>query len=242
MSSSRNPQGIKEIVIPVDENDYVHGNMSCWGEYDWTIDQRRKEVDMVGTFTGITDEDLQEWFNTITHKTFSGFANAEDYPIRRWSNYVSDRRVDLMYNSKKAREFSKIAKICDLIGFEESLVNFQIQVPGQMTPLHTDQLYKRKGEGVYTKDMHRILVLLSDWSYGQVFQFGNETVTHWNRGDFCVNINKNAPHGGANFGMLPRVFLNVTGIPTETTFKNFPRFEQIHYEKTLTEKFMTYNL
>lgn len=234
MQSSRNPQGIKEIVLPVGENDYVHNDMSCWGEYDWKIEHSRKEIDIVGVFENITDHDLQEWYSVRSHKTFSGFARAKDYPIPSWIDYIPDRRVELMYNSKQAREFPKIAKICDLVGFKESLVNFQIQEPGQMTPLHSDQLYKRRGEGEYAKDMHRVLIMLSEWSYGQVFQFGNETATHWNRGDFCVNINKNTPHGGANFGMLPRIFLNITGIPTETTFKNFPRFEQIHYGKNIT--------
>jgi len=242
VSSSRNPNGIREIILPVDENDYVHNDMSCWGDYDWTISKGRKEIDMVGRFNNITDEDLQEYFESVTHKTFSGFAKAKDYPIPRWTDYEPDRKVELMYNSKRAREFSKIAKLCDIIGFEESLVNFQIQVPGQMTPLHTDQLYKRRGEGEYAKDMHRILIPISDWSYGQVFQFGNETITHWNRGDVCVNINKNAPHGGANFGMLPRIFLNITGLPTETTFKNFPRFVDIHYGKEIIGEYCSYDL
>jgi hypothetical protein len=242
VSSSRNPQGIREIILPVAENDYVHNDMSCWGEYNWTVEPGRKEVDIVGSFNNITDEDLQEWFESITHKTFSGFAKAKDYPIPRWTDYESSRRVELMHNSKHAREFSKIAKLCDTIGFEESLVNFQIQVPGQMTPLHTDQLYKRRGEGEYAKDMHRILITLSDWSYGQVFQFGNETVTHWNRGDICVNINKNAPHGGANFGMLPRIFLNITGLPTKTTYKNFPRLKDIDLNHQIVSKFRSYDL
>lgn len=242
MSCSRNPQGIREIVLPVDEDDYVHNDMSCWGDYDWTVESGLKEIDMVGGFKNITDDDLQEWLNVKTHKTFSGFAKAKDYPIPRWTDYESNRRVELMYNSKRAKEFSKIAKICDTIGFEESLVNFQIQVPGQMTPLHSDQLYKRRGEGEYTKDMHRILITLSDWSYGQVFQFGNETVTHWNRGDICVNINKNTPHGGANFGMLPRIFLNITGIPTDTTYENFPRFKDIDLNKQIISEFRSYDL
>lgn len=242
MTSSRNPHGIKEISIPVGEDDYVHGDMSCWGNYDWIINKNKKETDIVGKFNNITDDDLASWFDTITHKTISGFPKAKDYSIHKWIDYNVDRKVDLMYNSKKAREFSKIAKMCDIVGFKESLVNFQIQVPGQMTPLHTDQLHKRRGEGEYAKDMHRILILLSEWSYGQVFQFGNETITHWNRGDFCVNINKDVPHGGANFGMMPRIFLNITGLPTETTFKNFPRFKNIHYNESINQVISEFDL
>jgi len=242
VSSKRNPKGIKEIILPVDEKDYVHNDMSCWGDYDWTIESDRKEIDIVGRFNNITDADLQEWFESAEHKTFSGFAKAKDYPIPRWTNYEPNRTVELMHNSKRAKDFSKIEKLCDTIGFEESLVNFQIQVPGQMTPLHSDQLYKRRGESEYAKNMHRILILLSEWSYGQVFQFGNETITHWKRGDVCVNINKNTPHGGANFGMLPRIFLNITGMPTQTTYENFPRFKDLDHNQEIMNEFYSYDL
>jgi hypothetical protein len=70
-------------------------------------------------------------------------------------------------------------------------------------------------------------VFLTDWCFGQVFQYGNETITHWHSGDVVVMLNKDVPHGGANFGMVPRIILQVTGIPTDATFDNFPRFSEI---------------
>jgi hypothetical protein len=224
----RNPLGLTEVSVKVDPQDYVHNDMSCWGDYDWSI-EKRKELDVVGRILDIDDFDCEQIWNFKTHKTFSGHSQKKDYPIHSFlNNYVSSGRVCLMHNKKNAREFERFAGFLDYLAFSpESLTNFQIQEPGQMTPYHTDQLHRRRGEEEYADTMWRILVAITPWSFGQVFQYGNETLTHWEDGDIFVPFKRDIPHGGANFGMVPRIFLNVTGVPTEKTFERFPRFKEI---------------
>lgn len=232
--SIRNPKQIKQFVIPVGENDRVHQRFSSHGSFDWKI-ERRKEIDIVGRIRGLSDNDLQEIWYSRTFKTFAGYDCAKQYPIHSFTNYEQLQYSCTFSSWKSPRQHSKLSKMLDILAFEEKQINVQMQEPGEITPLHTDQLTVKRGEEDYTDPRsHRILVFLTDWSFGQVFQYGNETLTHWHSGDVVVMLNKDVPHGGANFGMIPRIILQVTGIPTDTTFENFPRFGEIDQGKAPT--------
>lgn len=229
--SVRNPNSVKEFVIPVGENDRVHQRFSSHGSFDWKI-ERRKEIDIVGRIHGLDDRDLKQIWSNRTHKTFAGYDSAEKYPIHSFTDYEQTQYSCTFSSWKSPRQHSKLAAILDIVAFEEKQTNVQMQEPGEITPLHTDQLTVKRGEEDYGDPRsHRILVFLTNWSFGQVFQYGNETLTHWRSGDVVVMLNKDVPHGGANFGMVPRIILQVTGIPTNTTFKNFPRFREIDQGK-----------
>ncbi len=223
----RNPKNIKEFVVPVGENDRVHQRFSNHGSFDWKITQR-KEIDVIGRIQGLSDKNLQEIWNSRNYRTFAGYDSSKQYPIHSFTDYDQTQYSPTFSCWKSPRQNPKLSKMLDILAFDEKQTVVQMQEPGEITPLHTDQLTVKRGEEDYADTRsHRILVFLTDWNFGQVFQYGNETLTHWHSGDVVVMLNKDVPHGGANFGMVPRIILQVTGIPTDATFSNFPRFSEI---------------
>jgi hypothetical protein len=59
------------------------------------------------------------------------------------------------------------------------------------------------------KNISRTIVMMEDWTFGQVLQVGNSIETHWNKGDTYTWIGDQW-HGVANFGFSDFVVMQVT--------------------------------
>jgi len=102
------------------------------------------------------------------------------------------------------------------------------QLLGQTTPFHIDQQvrYARAGwRDIWTNagadknplKLRRFLIMLQDWDYGHVWQFGNSYYQGYRSGSAVTYDWCNMPHGAANFGYTPRVTLQVTGFISDKT-------------------------
>ena len=60
------------------------------------------------------------------------------------------------------------------------------------------------------EDVHKILVFLEDWKSGHYFEFNNQPIVNWKRGDYFIWSGK-VPHMAANIGIEDRYTLQITG-------------------------------
>ena len=119
-------------------------------------------------------------------------------------------------------EYAILLRMIDALGVDVHQSRLHIQRLGQVTPIHIDQQmrYARPGwREVWTKagadkkplKLRRFLVMLQDWDYGHVWQFGNTYYQGYKAGE-CITYDWcNMPHGTANFGYTPRVTFQFTG-------------------------------
>ena len=120
-------------------------------------------------------------------------------------------------------------KMSDYFGMNNALRKIHIQSPGMVFPLHLDDLARNKGKferDGYDKKvvgdlpnnmLARFEVQLFDWEWGHVWGMGNDYWKQWKAGEIMWHEWWNHPHGTANFGMTPRVTLQVTGRVTPKT-------------------------
>jgi hypothetical protein len=110
-------------------------------------------------------------------------------------------------------------KMAASLGLKDPVSRVHLQGPGNMLSMHVDFLKTKTSMKAY-KDpnaIRRFAVMLTDWKFGQVFQFGTHTWTNWRAGD-CVTWNwSDMPHATCNMGYEDRYMLQLTGTPTELT-------------------------
>lgn len=117
-------------------------------------------------------------------------------------------------------------KMIDWFELETPLSKIHIQHPGQVFPLHIDDLTTHRGNnsGNTEMDTHperwaRFEVQLKDWCWGHVWGIGNTYWKQWKAGDIMYHPWWIHPHGTANFGLEPRINLQVTGKVTAGTLE-----------------------
>lgn len=97
-----------------------------------------------------------------------------------------------------------------------------IQRLGEVTPFHIDQQmrYARPhwrdrwvaaGADKNPLMLRRILISLTPWDYGHVWQFGNTYYQGYDAGECVVYDWCNMPHAASNMGYTPRITLQATG-------------------------------
>ena len=101
-----------------------------------------------------------------------------------------------------------------------------IQRLGEVTPFHIDQQmrYARPewrekwiaaGADKNPLMLRRILIALTPWDYGHVWQFGNTYYQGYDAGECVVYDWCNMPHAASNMGYTPRITLQATGFINE---------------------------
>ena len=63
--------------------------------------------------------------------------------------------------------------------------------------------------------LRRILIALTPWDYGHVWQFGNTYYQGYDAGECVVYDWCNMPHAASNMGYTPRITLQATGFINE---------------------------
>lgn len=124
-------------------------------------------------------------------------------------------------------DYQVFYKMLEEIGmYDVHTVRVHIQKLGQVTPMHIDQQMRyarphwRKrwldaGADKNPLKLRRVLIALTDWDYGHVWQFGNTYYQGYDAGECIVYDWTNMPHGTANFGYTPRITLQATGFMNE---------------------------
>tara|TARA_R110001599_G_scaffold5047_1_gene25451 strand:- start:39 stop:689 length:651 start_codon:yes stop_codon:yes gene_type:complete len=126
------------------------------------------------------------------------------------------------YNLVDSNQHSQLYETAKVFGLEDLFVEFHVQRPGQMHPLHMDLVALGGSQEVdRSKKVIRLFVMLEDWKAGQVLMFGADNMVKWKRGDVIYFDWYNVPHGTCNFGHHDRPLLSVTGTLTEQFQKNF---------------------
>ena len=120
----------------------------------------------------------------------------------------------------------KLFKMIDWFGLEDVLPKIHIQHPGQIFPLHIDDLTTHRGNqkdntvmDEHPEQWARFEIQLKDWTWGHVWGIGNDYWKQWSAGDIMYHPWWIHPHGTANFGMEPRINLQLTGRVTERTLE-----------------------
>jgi hypothetical protein len=99
-------------------------------------------------------------------------------------------------------------------GFDKNQysANINVQYPGQMAPLHIDNhSYACQKLNKNPEDFDRVLIFLTDWSIGQVFGCGEESITGWKSGD-CYSFDSKDQHFSANTGMETKYTIVLSGL------------------------------
>jgi hypothetical protein len=89
-----------------------------------------------------------------------------------------------------------------------------IQIPpGRILPWHRDyyntHIKKFNITEQHAYQVHRAVLCLNSWTYGQIVQIGSEMLHHWRAGDL-FSWPHAAWHGAANFGNHAMTFLQIT--------------------------------
>ena len=126
------------------------------------------------------------------------------------------------------QEYEPFFKMLEAIGmYDVHLMRIHIQRLGQVTPFHIDQQMRyarpqwRKrwldaGADKNPLKLRRVLIALTDWDIGHVWQFGNTYYSGYDAGECVVYDWCNMPHATANMGYTPRITLQATGFMNET--------------------------
>lgn len=124
------------------------------------------------------------------------------------------------------KEYEVFYRMIEELDVDVHQSRIHIQKLGQVTPVHIDQQmrYARPGwRKIWTESgadknplkLRRFLIMLQDWDYGHVWQFGNTYYQGYKAGE-CVTYDWcNMPHGTANFGYSPRITFQITGFVGE---------------------------
>tara|TARA_B100001248_G_scaffold261997_1_gene255471 strand:+ start:4748 stop:5698 length:951 start_codon:yes stop_codon:yes gene_type:complete len=139
-----------------------------------------------------------------------------------------DKDGNITARENRIPQYEVLFRMIDTLGVDVHQARLHIQKLGQVTPVHIDQQmrYARPGWRKVWLDgggdtnplkLRRFLVMLQDWDYGHVWQFGNTYYQGYKAGE-CITYDWcNMPHGTANFGFTPRVTFQFTGFISDKT-------------------------
>jgi hypothetical protein len=113
-------------------------------------------------------------------------------------------------------------RICQVLDrdYDYSVINFQVQPPGYVSPLHVDTKKtlnineKRTFDIKDQMDYGRFLIFFDDWQSGQVVQMNNQFI-QWKAGDVYTWDLRDVPHALANIGYYYRYLILLFAGPSK---------------------------
>jgi hypothetical protein len=106
--------------------------------------------------------------------------------------------------------------IKEKFSIDKTQVYLNVQSPGNVCGIHIDKYRTHMTRGDFdfsktlTKDISSGVVFCNNWSVGQVFISGNDTITKWRQGDTYI-FPWYMPHGSANASAHDRYLLQFVG-------------------------------
>jgi hypothetical protein len=136
-----------------------------------------------------------------------------------------------------------VERIGELLGYCKPSGRVQTLAPGALQPLHIDDLgygyidpkevslhkiqFTQEELAAFHKDRRtasRVLILLTDWRWGQGIIFGDEVYDHWRAGDVVYWDWPTGAHSTFNAGYWHRALLRLSGLTTQR-FETFVQAE-----------------
>jgi hypothetical protein len=127
-----------------------------------------------------------------------------------------------------------VERIGELLGYRKPSGRVQTLAPGALQPLHIDDLaygyitpeetslhkilFSPEELAAFQKDRRtasRVLILLTDWRWGQGIIFGDEVFDHWRAGDVVYWDWPTVAHSTFNAGYWHRALLRLSGLTTD---------------------------
>jgi hypothetical protein len=139
-----------------------------------------------------------------------------------------------MFDGALVEDNSACRKISNFIGLDFDAANlgakrdygyesFHMQRPGQMLMYHHDLYYAIIRDvdpelAWKPEKLRRFVIFMEDWKPGHIWIAGNNTYSHWRKGE-CITWNwVDMPHGTANLSSVTRYSLHLTGYMTEASW------------------------
>ena len=190
---------------------------------EWHFDEKQSDDPSLlkqnfATVIGEWDSELQSMRTVGLKGKMDKYRKKATGEAERWGN-TYDRYYSIQDYDPDAHP--TIRRIAESFGLEKYSVKVHLQKPGQMSSWHLDkglaggdgsdpQAFKDSAE-----QLARVFIMLNDYSFGQMMQFGNTIMTHWHKGQ-CIWFRwQDLPHCTANCGHEDRWLMHVTGIKTE---------------------------
>ena len=117
----------------------------------------------------------------------------------------------------------QVESIIQFLGLENPFWCVHVQYPGQVFPLHIDNLTSlRNNEENHPINSNpdlaaRFEIQLLDWEWGHIWGYGNTHWKQWKKGEIVYHKWRDIPHYTANAGQSPRLSLQLTGLTTSKT-------------------------
>ena len=180
------------------------------------------------------DINTHEWMNFAIENidrakitTNSNFDSSLEYKLQglmgRGPGNTEKLKFDGTYSSLQHRLLSEqIGKEnADKFGlrFDSLKISHMIHKSGHGTVWHTDsetadiyleKLRKQTGRIKTRDDIKRVWFSIVPWSWGQIFQLGDQVLTHWDAGD-VYTFPFDIPHATMNFGFDLKYSVGVIG-------------------------------
>jgi len=204
---------------------------SQWHFDPWQSDNPNLLIENFATIVGDWEHELESMKTVGLKGKMDEFRKKATGEAEQWGN-TYDRYYSIQdYDPIK---HPTIKRIAESFGLDNYSVKVHLQKPGQMSSWHLDkgmagndgadsQAFKDKAE-----QLMRVFVMLNDWSFGQMMQFGNTTMTHWRKGQCMFFRWQDLPHCTANCGHDNRWLMHVTGIRSDKFNKLLASGGEIH--------------
>ena len=191
---------------------------SEWHFDKWRSDDPSLLNENFATVIGDWEDELQSMKTVGLKGEMDEYRKKATGEAEKWGN-TFDRYYSIQdYDPIKHPVLKSLA---ESFGLKDYSVKVHLQKPGQMSSWHLDkgmaggdgsnsQAFKDKAE-----QLGRVFIMLNDYAFGQMMQFGNRVITHWRKGQ-CIYFRwQDLPHCTANCGHHDRWLMHVTGMRTK---------------------------
>lgn len=191
---------------------------SAWHFDAWQPDEPYMLNENFATVKGNWETELESMQTVGLKGEMDEYRKKATGEAQKWGN-TFDRYYSIQdYDPSK---HSTLKAVAESFGLGNYSVKVHLQKPGQMSSWHLDKgMAGGNGQDAQTfkdnaEQLIRIFVMLNDYSFGQMMQFGNRVITHWRKGQCIFFRWQDLPHCTANCGHSDRWLMHVTGIRTE---------------------------
>lgn len=197
----------------------------------FVVESEGDYVEFVGRYVGDWSSDLSQLLNKSQEMTWKDLSESKQHPGFKSGVSVTieqenyDRKLRGLENNHYTQlvlhdyvmSLPTFKKMVDYWELNKVAVRGQVQMPGQCYIMHVDKLWHRNPTD--PGKIIRFIVNLTDYSAGQLVQYGNYNLMQWRAGDIHVFDTLNVPHCTSNMSSDARPILVITGIRTVGTDK-----------------------
>lgn len=212
------------------KNNLSRGQFNSKWEYSkavsqWHFDPKVKENDIYKVFLGVRGDWSKEIAN-LKYEIDVGTVNygfsGKDHDHIIENDYLNWGYNKSMIQYQRTYEVpDQLMKVAECLHLKHPDVRIHRQMPGMVAPIHIDTFCSHpaldKDPSLDVSLMRRFVIQLTDWDFGHLWMFGNQSWHQWSAGDIAYFESRDVVHCTANAGKIPRVTMIVTGWLTDET-------------------------